>query len=100
MNTDALLKRALAFDFLSAKEGQFLFENASTTELMFVANELRKIQKPDGKVTWQIDRNVNTTNACIANCKFCNFFRPPGHKEVYVTEIEEYKTKANQLKNS
>ena len=96
MNTDALLKRALAFDFLSAKEGQFLFENASTTELMFVANELRKIQKPDGKVTWQIDRNVNTTNACIANCKFCNFFRPPGHKEVYVTEIEEYKTKIEE----
>ena len=96
MNTDALLKRALAFDFLSAEEGQFLFENASTTELMFVANELRKIQKPDGMVTWQIDRNVNTTNACIANCKFCNFFRPPGHKEVYITEIEEYKTKIEE----
>lgn len=96
MNTDALLKRALAFDFLSAEEGHFLFENASTTELMFVANELRKIQKPDGKVTWQIDRNVNTTNACIANCKFCNFFRPPGHKEVYITEIEEYKTKIEE----
>ena len=60
---------------------------------MYVANELRKIQKPDGKVTWQIDRNVNTTNACIANCKFCNFFRPPGHEEVYVTKIEDYKTK-------
>jgi len=96
MNTDALLKRALAFDFLSAEEGQFLFENAPTAELMYVANELRKIQKPDGKVTWQIDRNVNTTNACIANCKFCNFFRPPGHKEVYVTEIEEYKTKIEE----
>ncbi|MBC8464501.1 MAG: CofH family radical SAM protein [Bacteroidetes bacterium] len=93
MNTDSLLKRALAFEFLSAEEGQFLFENAPTAELMYVANELRKIQKPDGKVTWQIDRNVNTTNACIANCKFCNFFRPPGHEEVYVTKIEDYKTK-------
>lgn len=93
MNTDSLLKRALAFEFLSAEEGQFLFENAPTAELMYVANELRKIQKPDGKVTWQIDRNVNTTNACIANCKFCNFFRPPGNEEVYVTKIEDYKTK-------
>ena len=93
MNTDSLLKRALAFEFLTAEEGQFLFENVPTSELMYVANELRKIQKPDGKVTWQIDRNVNTTNACIANCKFCNFFRPPGHEEVYVTKIEDYKTK-------
>ncbi len=93
MNTESLLKRALAFDFLTPEEGQFLFENVPTSELMYVANELRKIQKKDGKVTWQIDRNVNTTNACIANCKFCNFFRPPKHKEVYITSIEEYKKK-------
>jgi cyclic dehypoxanthinyl futalosine synthase len=96
MNTDTLLQRALQFDFLSAEEGQFLFENASTAELMHVANELRKIQKPDGLVTWQIDRNVNTTNACIANCKFCNFFRPPGHEEVYVTTIDQYKPKIEE----
>jgi len=96
MNIDALLKRALAFEFLSAEEGQYLFENAPNADLMWVANELRKIQKPDGLVTWQIDRNVNTTNACIANCKFCNFFRPPGHDEVYVTSIEEYKPKIEE----
>lgn len=96
MNSDQLLKRALAFEFLTAEEGQFLFENVPTAELMWVANELRKIQKPDGLVTWQIDRNVNTTNACVANCKFCNFFRPPGHEEVYVTTIEQYKPKIEE----
>ena len=96
MNIDALLQRALAFEFLSSEEGQYLFEYAPTADLMYVANELRKIQKPDGLVTWQIDRNVNTTNACIANCKFCNFFRPPGHEEVYVTSIEEYKPKIEE----
>lgn len=96
MNIDALLQRALAFEFLLAEEGQYLFEHAPTADLMYVANELRKTQKPDGLVTWQIDRNVNTTNACIANCKFCNFFRPPGHEEVYVTSIEEYKFKIEE----
>ena len=96
MNIDALLQRALAFEFLSAEEGQYLFEHAPTADLMYVANDLRKIQKSDGVVTWQIDRNVNTTNACIANCKFCNFFRPPGHEEVYVTSIEEYKPKIEE----
>ena len=96
MNSDQLLKRALVFEFLTAEEGHFLFENVPTAELMWVANELRKIQKPDGLVTWQIDRNVNTTNACIANCKFCNFFRPPGHDEVYVTTIEQYKPKIEE----
>ena len=96
MTIDSLLKRALNFEFLSAEEGVFLFKNAATADLMFVANELRKIQKPDGKVTWQIDRNLNTTNVCIANCKFCNFYRIPGHKDAYITDIETYKIKIEE----
>lgn len=96
MNIEDLLSKGLAFESLSAEEGQYLFENAATTELMYVANELRKKQKPDNKVTWIIDRNANTTNVCIANCKFCNFFRVPGHKEAYITSIEEYKTKIEE----
>jgi len=60
---------------------------------MFVANELRKKQVPHGKVTWQIDRNLNTTNVCIANCKFCNFYRIPGHAEAYITDMDTYRVK-------
>jgi cyclic dehypoxanthinyl futalosine synthase len=96
MNTAELLERALRFDFLTKEEGVFLYHNAATAELAFVANELRKKQVPSGKVTWQIDRNVNTTNVCIANCKFCNFFRRPGHDESYITDIETYKVKIEE----
>ena len=42
METHKLLDRALQFDFLNANEGLFLFENATTPDLMFIANELRK----------------------------------------------------------
>ncbi len=97
MNGDVLLSRALQFDFLSIEEGCFLFEHTPTSELMYVANELRKKQKPDNKVTWIIDRNVNTTNVCIANCKFCNFYRIPGHAESYITTIDQYKEKIEEL---
>lgn len=96
MNIPELLNRALNFEFLSLEEGMHLYHHASTAELMYVANELRKIQVPHGKVTWQIDRNVNTTNVCIANCKFCNFFRRPGHEESYITNIETYKKKIEE----
>ncbi|WP_069659398.1 cyclic dehypoxanthinyl futalosine synthase [Arcticibacter eurypsychrophilus] len=96
MNNQDLLKRALTFDFLTQEEGVFLYKNASTAELMYTANELRKKQVPHGKVTWQIDRNVNTTNVCIANCKFCNFFRRPGHPDSYITDIETYKVKIEE----
>ena len=96
MDNKKLISRALKKEFLSADEGQFLFENTPTADLMFVANYLKKMQVPGNKITWQIDRNVNTTNACTANCKFCNFFRHPKHKEVYVTDIETYKTKIEE----
>ncbi len=96
MNITELYAKALAFESLTVEEGVFLFENAALAELMYVADELRKKQVPHGKVTWQIDRNVNTTNVCIANCKFCNFYRIPGHAEAYITDIETYKVKIEE----
>ncbi|PZF72849.1 cyclic dehypoxanthinyl futalosine synthase [Taibaiella soli] len=96
MQLAELYERALRFEFLSVEEGVFLFKNAPLTELMYVANELRKVQVPHGKVTWIIDRNMNTTNVCLANCKFCNFYRIPGHAEAYITDIETYKRKIEE----
>ncbi len=91
-----LYQRALDFDFLSVEEGIYLFEQAPLADLMHIADELRKKQVPHGKVTWQIDRNVNTTNVCIANCKFCNFYRIPGHAEAYITEMPVYRKKIEE----
>lgn len=96
MNVANLLSRALNFEPLSAEEGVFLFENAATSELMYVGNRLKIKQVPGDKVTWIIDRNSNTTNVCVANCKFCNFYRRPGHEEQYITSIEQYKKKIDE----
>ena len=91
-----LYEKALNFEFLTAEEGLYLFKEAPLTELMYVADELRKKQVPHGKVSWQIDRNVNTTNVCIANCKFCNFYRIPGHAEAYITDMATYRKKIRE----
>jgi len=96
MKLDDLYQTALDFGSLSVEEGVELFKNAPLTELMYVGNELRKKQVPHGKVSWIIDRNVNTTNVCIANCKFCNFYRIPGHAEAYITDIDTYKRKIDE----
>jgi cyclic dehypoxanthinyl futalosine synthase len=67
MQVHSLLERALKFEFLSAAEGEFLFKNASTAELMYVGNELRKIKKQNSnKVTWIIDRNLK-----YHQCLYC-----------------------------
>lgn len=91
-----LIKKALKGYELSIEEGTFLFKNASLPVLMFAANIIRKKLHPENYVTWIIDRNVNTTNVCVANCKFCNFYRIPGHPESYITSIEEYKRKIEE----
>ena len=91
-----LLAKAIRREFLSIEEGVLLFEEASTTDLMYVGNAIRQYHVPNNTVTWIIDRNSNTTNVCIANCKFCNFYRRPGHEEAYVTTIEEYKKKIEE----
>ncbi|MBX2890755.1 MAG: dehypoxanthine futalosine cyclase [Saprospiraceae bacterium] len=96
MNISDLLHRALRFEWLSPEEGVFLFENASTAELMYVGNSMRQHHVPGKIVTWIIDRNSNTTNVCIANCKFCNFYRRPGHEESYITTMAEYRTKIEE----
>mgnify|MGYP000447735120 CR=1 FL=1 len=93
---DDLLNKALSREFLSIEEGMLLFNEASTPELMSVGNSLRQYHQPNNIVSWIIDRNSNTTNVCIANCKFCNFYRRPGHEESYITSIEEYKQKIEE----
>lgn len=99
LHTADLLRKALDFEFLTEEEGMHLHYKAPTAELMLVADEMRKIAKSAtlGIVTWQIDRNVNTTNVCVANCKFCNFFVPPTEKyahKAYITDDETYQRKA------
>lgn len=96
MDVYELLERAGEGQFLTAEEGVYLFEEATTTDLMYVANQMRYERVPEKTVTWIIDRNSNTTNVCIANCKFCNFYRRPGHDEAYITTIEQYKQKIEE----
>jgi cyclic dehypoxanthinyl futalosine synthase len=96
MITTELLERAHNFEHLSVEEGMYLYAHATTAELMMTGHAMRMKHKPDNIVSWIIDRNVNTTNVCIANCKFCNFFRKPGHDDAYITSIETYKTKIEE----
>jgi cyclic dehypoxanthinyl futalosine synthase len=96
MDLSPLYDKALDFGFLTIEEGMELYEHAPLTDLMFIGDELRKKQVPHGRVTWQIDRNVNTTNVCIANCKFCNFYRIPGHPDAYITDMDTYRKKIRE----
>ncbi len=97
MNFTNLYKKAINLECLTIDEGLLLYENAPSEELIYIGNKLRQIHNPGNIVTWQIDRNVNITNACISQCKFCNFYKKPNDENVYITSIEEYKVKIEEL---
>ncbi len=92
-----ILRKAIQCSHLTLHEGLTLYTNASTAELMFAANLVRNRLHPDKKVTWLIDRNVNYTNVCVSGCQFCNFYRGANHKEAYITTIDQYKEKIDEL---
>ncbi len=101
MNLETLYDKALKLEFLSTDEGLFLYDNAPTSDLMFIGNEIRKknqAEKDRNKVGWIIDRNVNITNVCIAQCEFCNFYRRPNAPDIYITTLEEYDEKIKVMK--
>ena len=82
---------------LTLEEGLFLYQNAPLPELMSMANILRQKAVPGNNVGWIIDRNVNITNICFSQCKFCNFCRKPKDHDTYITSFDEYEAKIREL---
>ncbi|MCB9831211.1 MAG: CofH family radical SAM protein [Planctomycetes bacterium] len=74
---------------LEVDEALRLFEEAGLDELGAAAHRMRVRLNGDQDVTYLVDRNVNYTNVCITDCKFCEFYRPPGHGEAYVLSRAE-----------
>jgi cyclic dehypoxanthinyl futalosine synthase len=66
-------------------------------DLIFAANEIRKKLHPGNIVTWIIDRNVNITNVCVSQCKFCNFCTTKKGANAYITTIDQYVQKIDEM---
>jgi len=73
------------------------YEKYDLASIMQMAHEVRMQMHPSNEVTWLIDRNINITNICMVQCAFCNFCRTPQSKEAYITTIDEYRQKIEEL---
>ena len=49
------------------------YANAPLLELGLEADRIREQKHPEGVVTYIVDRNINYTNVCVADCGFCAF---------------------------
>src|SRR5664280_2268883 len=97
MILEQLYEKALHMVPLDIEEGVTLYTSAPVEELMFVANRLRQMHIPGKTVGWMIDRNVNITNICFSQCTFCNFCRTKRSQDAYVTTLDDYKSKIEEL---
>ena len=61
------------------------------------ADEVRRRLHPEGVATFVVDRNVNYTNICSCQCRFCAFYRKPGDPEGYVLGYDEIFEKVREL---
>ncbi|MEP6571299.1 MAG: cyclic dehypoxanthinyl futalosine synthase [Gemmatimonadota bacterium] len=75
-----------------------LYEHASLLELGRLADANRWRHHPENVVTYIIDRNINYTNVCVADCKFCAFYRRPKDLEGYVLSFEQIGRKIDECK--
>jgi cyclic dehypoxanthinyl futalosine synthase len=75
-----------------------LYDKAPLLELGLLADARRRELHPEGVVTYIVDRNINYTNVCVADCKFCAFYRRPKHAEGYVLSFEEIGRKIDEAK--
>jgi cyclic dehypoxanthinyl futalosine synthase len=85
----SVLDRAADGGRISSEEALALYVDAPFHALGEAADAVRRRRFPDGIATYLIDRNINYTNVCVTACKFCAFFRAPGHEDGWVRDDEE-----------
>ena len=75
-----------------------LYQRASLLELGSLADAVRWRLHPESAVSYIIDRNINYTNVCVADCQFCAFYRRPKDADGYVLSYEEIGAKIDECK--
>ncbi|MEA3523526.1 MAG: dehypoxanthine futalosine cyclase [Campylobacterota bacterium] len=87
----------MAIKRISKSEALDLITNADLKELGVMASARKKELHPKGVTTFVVDRNINYTNICWVDCKFCAFYRHEKDADAYVLTFEEIDAKIDEL---
>ena len=82
---------------MSIDEAVKLIESAPLHELGAMAYAKKRELHPEKITTFIVDRNINYTNVCWVDCKFCAFYRHAREDEAYVLSFEEIGAKIEEL---
>ncbi|MCY3023956.1 MAG: dehypoxanthine futalosine cyclase [Planctomycetota bacterium] len=93
-----ILERAAGGGRISQAEGVLLLEQGELNALGRGALAVRRRLHPETIATYVVDRNINYTNVCVADCEFCAFYRRPRDPEAYVLSQAELFGKIRELR--
>ena len=82
---------------MNIDEAVDLIENGDLKTLGAMAYQKKKELHPKGVTTFIVDRNINYTNVCWVDCKFCAFYRHEKEADGYVLSFEEIDQKIDEL---
>ena len=82
---------------MSIDEAVELIESGDLKELGKMALEKKRELHPKGITTFVVDRNINYTNVCWVDCKFCAFYRHEKNDEAYILTFDEIDSKIDEL---
>ena len=83
-----ILNRVLAGNRLELDDCIMLLKSDDVYSIGLVAGSLRE-RLFGNTVTFVNNIILNYTNVCVTYCKFCAFYRPPGHEETYTVPVDE-----------
>jgi len=95
-STKNLIERAASGERISADDALHLFNHAELAPLAQAANAVTRRLHPQSYRTYNIDRNINYTNICTSDCRFCAFSRHAGDDDAYVIARDELFEKIRQ----
>jgi len=93
---DSIERKVRSGERVSREEGYALLHDAELLELGQLADAVRERLHPEGIVTYIIDRNINYTNVCTAQCAFCAFYRDLPSREGYLLSKAELSQKIEE----
>jgi cyclic dehypoxanthinyl futalosine synthase len=82
---------------MTKEEAMDLIKNAPLIELAQKASAVKAKLHPKKVTTFIVDRNINYTNVCWVDCKFCAFYRHDKQDDSYVLKEDEISQKIEEL---
>ncbi len=83
-----ILQKCVAGERITPDEGLVLAQSNELTAIGRAADAVVRRLHPEPFRTYNIDRNVNYTNICAAECDFCAFFRKRRDADAYLLPRE------------